>query len=119
MSDVQNNLLQNTVKSKILFSGVGVHNGRAVSMSIEPAEENTGIIFVRTDIKQNKGDKTFLKKWGITHKFFKKYYLKSRTPYKGPLSSPDKSAQYYFELIICKIRFFYSLIIKQSEKKWN
>ena len=73
----------------------------------------------RSDIKQNKGDKTFLKKWGITHKFFKKYYLKSRTPYKGPLNSPDKSAVYYFELIICKIKFFYSLIFKQSEKKWN
>ena len=75
--------------------------------------------YQRSDIKQNKGDKTFLKKWGITHKFFKKYYLKSRTPYKGPLNSPDKSAVYYFELIICKIKFFYSLIFKQSEKKWN
>ena len=31
---------------------------------------------------QNRGDKTFLKKWGITTKFFKKYYLKSKTKYK-------------------------------------
>ena len=31
-------LLQKTLKKKIHFSGVGVHNGRAVSMSIEPAE---------------------------------------------------------------------------------
>ena len=45
--------LQNTIRRKINFSGVGVHNGRAVSMSIEPAEVNTGIIFERTDVKNN------------------------------------------------------------------
>jgi UDP-3-O-[3-hydroxymyristoyl] N-acetylglucosamine deacetylase len=43
-------LLQKTLKTKIHFSGVGVHNGRAVSMSIEPAEADTGIIFQRTDL---------------------------------------------------------------------
>ena len=46
-------LLQKTLKRKIYFSGVGIHNGRAVSMSIEPAEDDTGIIFVRTDIEKN------------------------------------------------------------------
>ena len=45
--------LQKTLKSVIHFSGVGVHNGRAVSMSIEPAEANTGIIFYRTDLDKN------------------------------------------------------------------
>ncbi len=44
---------QNTLKRKIHFSGVGVHNGRAVSMSIEPSDVNSGIVFVRTDIKSN------------------------------------------------------------------
>ena len=38
-------LLQKTLKKKIHFSGVGVHNGRAVSMCINPAEPDTGIIF--------------------------------------------------------------------------
>ena len=52
-SVTEHNLQQNTIKRKINFSGVGVHNGRAVSMSIEPAEVNTGIIFERTDIKNN------------------------------------------------------------------
>ena len=33
---------------------------------------------------QNRGDKTFLKKWGFSTKFFKKYYLKSKTKYEGP-----------------------------------
>ena len=45
--------LQKTIKKKINFSGVGVHNGRAVSMSIEPANANTGVVFKRTDIKSN------------------------------------------------------------------
>tara|TARA_B100000242_G_scaffold276830_1_gene233016 strand:- start:1437 stop:1610 length:174 start_codon:yes stop_codon:yes gene_type:complete len=44
--------LQKTLKRKIHFSGVGVHNGRAVSMSIEPAEVNSGIVFYRTDVKK-------------------------------------------------------------------
>ena len=38
-------LLQKTLKKKIHFSGVGVHNGRAVSMCIKPAEPDTGIVF--------------------------------------------------------------------------
>ena len=45
--------LQKTLKRKIHFSGVGVHNGRAVSMSIEPAEVNSGIVFYRTDLEKN------------------------------------------------------------------
>ena len=50
---VDNSLQQITLKKKIFFSGVGVHNGRAVSMSIEPAKVNTGIIFERTDVNNN------------------------------------------------------------------
>ena len=46
-------LLQKTLKKKIHFSGVGVHNGRAVSMCIKPAEPDTGIVFERTDICNN------------------------------------------------------------------
>ena len=52
-SAIDHNLQQNTLKRKIHFSGVGVHNGRAVSMIIEPAKVNTGIIFERTDVKNN------------------------------------------------------------------
>ena len=53
---------------------------------------------------QNKGDKTFLKKWGITTKFFKKYYLKSKTRYIGPLTKPKITLLYLFELFLCKIK---------------
>jgi len=47
---IYKNFKQHTLNKKIYFSGVGVHNGRAVSMSVEPAKINTGIIFKRTDI---------------------------------------------------------------------
>ena len=45
------------------------------------------------EIKKNqmygsKGAKIFLLKWGITIKFFKKFYLRSNTIYDGPLSTP-------------------------------
>ena len=58
---------------------------------------------------QNRGDKTFLKKWGITTKFFKKYYLKSNTKYKGPLTKPKLSLNYIFGLMICKIKLFFTI----------
>ena len=53
---------------------------------------------------QNRGDKTFLKKWGITTKFFKKYYLKSKTKYNGPLKEPKKNIIYLLGLLMCKIK---------------
>jgi len=59
--------------------------------------------------KQNRGDKTFLKKWGITIKFFKKYYLKSKSKYFGPLSDPKITLNYLFELMLCKIRKIFTI----------
>ena len=53
-------LLQKTLKRKINFSGVGVHSGRAVSMSIEPAEADTGIVFERTDLEKNNSIKAVI-----------------------------------------------------------
>ncbi|MDB9915947.1 UDP-3-O-acyl-N-acetylglucosamine deacetylase [Alphaproteobacteria bacterium] len=44
---------QTTLQNKVIFSGVGIHNGRAVTISVEPANPNTGIVFERIDIKYN------------------------------------------------------------------
>ena len=57
------------------------------------------------EIIQNRGDKTFLKKWGITTKFFKKHYLKSRTKYMSELKNPIKNLNFYIDFIKCKIKF--------------
>ena len=55
----------------------------------------------------NKGDKTFLKKWRISTKFFKKHYLRSKTKYKGPLNEPEKNISFFLDLLICKIKLFF------------
>jgi UDP-3-O-[3-hydroxymyristoyl] N-acetylglucosamine deacetylase len=44
------NLSQKTINSKISCSGIGLHSGAAVNMSLIPAPCNTGIIFKRTDV---------------------------------------------------------------------
>ena len=58
---------------------------------------------------QNRGDKTFLKKWGITTKFFKKYYLKSKTKYNGPLSEPKITIGYILGFLSCKIQSIFTI----------
>ena len=55
----------------------------------------------------NNGAKTFLLKWGISIKFFKKYYLRSDTIFYNDLKEPVKNFNYFFELLICKIKLFY------------
>ena len=57
---------------------------------------------------QNRGDKTFLKKWGISIKFFKKYYLKSKTKYNGPLNEPNVTIGYILGLLSCKIQSIFT-----------
>ena len=46
-------LNQKTVKNIINFSGVGLHSGETVNVSINPSEPDSGIIFKRTDLKNN------------------------------------------------------------------
>ena len=55
----------------------------------------------------SRGAKIFLIKWGISIKFFKKFYLKSGTKYEDILQNPKKSFNYYLMLIICKIYYIY------------
>jgi glycosyltransferase involved in cell wall biosynthesis len=58
----------------------------------------------KKDIVKNNGAKTFLKKWGITTKFFFKHYLKTGSIYDGPLKEPDKNFLFLIGLFICKIK---------------
>mgnify|MGYP001378069753 FL=1 len=46
-------LNQKTINEDVSFKGVGLHNGLAVTMTIKPAEPNSGIIFKRIDLKEN------------------------------------------------------------------
>ena len=74
-----------------------------------------GSIVLRKKINQikknpkygSKGAKIFLLKWGISIKFFKRFYLKSDTEYKGPLNQPKINFNYFINYMACKINFYY------------
>ena len=48
-----NYLTQKTIKEKVSFSGIALHNGLNVNVCIEPANPNFGIVFKRVDLKKN------------------------------------------------------------------
>ena len=58
----------------------------------------------KPDIIKNDGTQTFLKKWGITPKFFFKYYLRTGKRFDGLLNDPNKNLFFYLELLVCKIK---------------
>src|SRR3954467_6849658 len=41
---------QTTIAKKVSVAGTGLHTGAPVSLSLKPAPENTGYVFVRTDL---------------------------------------------------------------------
>ena len=70
----------------------------------------------KKNFKRNKGAKTFLIKWGISHNFFVKHYLRGATfsdnglisnKYDGPLKKPNKTIIYFLDLLISKIKLIY------------
>lgn len=42
---------QKTLGGEITLSGIGLHTGREVHLTMKPAKENTGFVFVRTDLE--------------------------------------------------------------------
>lgn len=46
---------QRTLKSPVQCSGVALHKGVRVDMTLQPVDVNTGIIFIRTDVADNRG----------------------------------------------------------------
>ncbi len=61
--------------------------------------------------------KIFLIKWGITIKFFKKFYLRSNTKFNNPLSNPNKNLIYFISLAICKLNYFYLKVLYRKLNK--
>jgi UDP-3-O-[3-hydroxymyristoyl] N-acetylglucosamine deacetylase/3-hydroxyacyl-[acyl-carrier-protein] dehydratase len=43
---------QKTLRQETTLSGQGLHSGRIVKATLRPARENTGIVFVRTDLEK-------------------------------------------------------------------
>ena len=43
--------LQKTLKGEVVLQGIGLHTGKHVTLTMKPAKENTGFVFVRTDLE--------------------------------------------------------------------
>ena len=59
----------------------------------------------------NNGARTFLLKWGMTIKFFKKFYLRSDTKFTGELKEPEKNLRFIVGLLLCKLSLVYTKYI--------
>ena len=44
---------QKTLKKEVNFSGIGLHSGSNVDVTLTPSNSNSGIIFKRTDLQKN------------------------------------------------------------------
>jgi len=53
-------LYQHTLKDEINFSGIGLHIGKKVNLTLKPALPNTGIVFRRTDIPHSEPTRAIL-----------------------------------------------------------
>jgi UDP-3-O-[3-hydroxymyristoyl] N-acetylglucosamine deacetylase len=49
-------LTQTTLREPISFVGIGLHSGSKVSMTLRPAAENSGVVFVRKDAPLGQGE---------------------------------------------------------------
>ena len=47
------NVYQHTIDNIVSFKGIGLHSGKISNVKLVPAKENQGIIFKRTDLKEN------------------------------------------------------------------
>jgi glycosyltransferase involved in cell wall biosynthesis len=91
-----------------IFKGMG--NSKVYHFGSIVTRQKESLYKTKTETG-SKGNKIFLLKWGVTIKFFKKYYLRSDTKYDGELLEPNKSINYYIDLIKCKLSFFYYLFL--------
>lgn len=53
--------MQKTLAKTVECSGIGVHSGECVTLRLNPAPENSGIVFVRTDLVN--GARTIAARW--------------------------------------------------------
>ena len=63
----------------------------------------------------SRGGKIFLLKWGLSIKFFKKFYLRSNQVYNGPLIKPKINLVFIFRLILCKLNYIYLKIFYKKK----
>jgi GT2 family glycosyltransferase len=63
----------------------------------------------------SRGAKLFLLKWGISIKFFKKFYLKSNEKFNGSLTDPIINIKFLLYFLICKLNFLYLKVFYKTK----
>jgi GT2 family glycosyltransferase len=63
-------------------------------------------------VKRNRGRNMFLKKYGITARYFVKYFLKRGEPFSGTLSEPTIP---FADKLLHKIKLFFSLLSRENQ----
>lgn len=89
----------------------GMNKSRVYHFGSIVTRQKEKVFLTKTDTG-SKGGKIFLKKWGISVKFFKKHYLRSGTKFINILNEPNKDIFYFFDYIKTKITFFYNILFK-------
>jgi glycosyltransferase involved in cell wall biosynthesis len=95
---------------KLWNEGVRIFKGLSKCLVFHFGSVVTRRSSIETNIKTesgNKGNKIFLLKWGMSIKFFKKYYLKSDIQYTNKLSAPKKDIKFLLNFFLCKINYLY------------
>ena len=67
----------------------------------------------------SRGGKIFLVKWGISISFFKKFILKSDTPYNDKLTEPKITLEFIIKLTMCKINLLYTKYVYNFNNRNN
>ena len=63
----------------------------------------------------SRGAKIFLLKWGISIKFFKKFYLKSNEKFNGSLTDPIINIKFLIYFLICKLNYLYLKVFYKNK----
>jgi GT2 family glycosyltransferase len=63
----------------------------------------------------SRGAKLFLLKWGISIKFFKKFYLKSNEKFNGTLTDPIINIKFLLYFLICKLNYLYLKVFYKTK----
>jgi len=67
---------QKTISKNVSIQGIGLHSGESVTLTLKPAKPNSGIIFIRTDLKEKvliKADPFFSFRYKIMFNTTKRY----------------------------------------------
>ena len=87
-----------------IFKGI---NNFKVYHFVSVASKKINFTSLKKMNTRKQASKIFLLKWGITIKFFKKFYLKTNSKFTAPLSKPNSNIFFLINYLITKVYYVY------------